>query len=281
MGLNFMFLPDIAQRIQSAAYDLRAIMVFVIAIAAFLASLLTLFSGFGLGTILTPVFGLFFPLHVAVALTGVVHLANNLFKLALLGRHADRRLVLRFGLPSVAGGFVGAQALVQLSQLAPWATWQWGQSTFVITPLKLIISLLIVFFVVIERVPALAGQRFAARFLTLGGLLSGFFGGLSGNQGALRSAFLVQAGLSKEQFVATGVAVACLVDLTRLPVYFARFDASGLYAQWPLLLVATLSAFAGAYLGARYLQKVTLSAVQALTTIMLLIIAVLLGLGLV
>ncbi|HNO61706.1 MAG TPA: hypothetical protein PKH44_13805 [Plasticicumulans sp.] len=72
-------------------------MVFVIAAAAFLASLLTLFSGFGLGTILTPVFGLFFPLHVAVALTGVVHLANNLFKLALLGRQAARHLVLRFG----------------------------------------------------------------------------------------------------------------------------------------------------------------------------------------
>ena len=33
---------------------------------------------------------------------------------------------------------------------------------------------------------------------------SGFFGGLSGMQGALRSAFLARAGLSKEAFVASG-----------------------------------------------------------------------------
>ncbi|HND88947.1 MAG TPA: TSUP family transporter, partial [Saprospiraceae bacterium] len=235
----------------------------------------------GLGTILTPVFGLFFPLHVAVALTGGVHLANNLFKLALLGRQAARHLVLRFGLPSVLGGFLGAQVLVRLSHLAPLGTWHWGQAAFSITPLKLIIALLIIFFVAMERLPALSERRFAARFLTWGGLLSGFFGGLSGHQGALRSAFLVQAGFSKEQFVATGVAVACLVDLTRLPVYFTRFDAAGLYAQWPLLLAATVSAFAGAYLGARHLKKVTLGAVQTLTTAMLLLIALLLGLGVV
>lgn len=45
---------------------------------------------------------------------------------------------------------------------------------------------------------------FPPHWLPLGGLLSGFFGGLSGNQGALRSAFLLKAGLSKEAFIATG-----------------------------------------------------------------------------
>src|ERR1043165_6089707 len=43
-----------------------------ISIAAFLISILTFFSGFGLGTILTPVFMIFFPVEIAIALTGVV-----------------------------------------------------------------------------------------------------------------------------------------------------------------------------------------------------------------
>ena len=50
----------------------------IIAIVACGASLLTFFSGFGLGTILTPVFIFFFPLDVAIALTGIVHFLNNL-----------------------------------------------------------------------------------------------------------------------------------------------------------------------------------------------------------
>ncbi len=121
--------------------------------------------------------------------------------------------------------------------------------------------------------------KFGTRYLTFGGLLSGFFGGLSGHQGALRSAFLINYGLSKEAFIATGVAVACMVDMTRLPVYFARFSAQSLLEQWPLLLIATLSAFAGAYLGTRFLKKTTLRGVQIITAIMIISLALLLGTG--
>jgi len=43
----------------------------LIGLAALLTSGLTLFSGFGLGTILMPVFALFFPLPLAIAATAV------------------------------------------------------------------------------------------------------------------------------------------------------------------------------------------------------------------
>ena len=62
----------------------------IICTAAFLVSGLTLFSGFGLGTLLLPVMALFFPIDAAIALTAIVHCLNNLFKFALLGRHADQ-----------------------------------------------------------------------------------------------------------------------------------------------------------------------------------------------
>jgi len=61
----------------------------VITLTAILVSGLTLFSGFSLGTILMPAFALFFPIPVAIAATADVHLANNLFKLGLVGRQAD------------------------------------------------------------------------------------------------------------------------------------------------------------------------------------------------
>lgn len=256
-------------------------MIWIIGAVAFLGSLLTLFSGFGLGTLLTPVFGLFFPIHIAVALTGIVHLLNNLFKLSLLGKSADRSMVLRFGIPSVIGGLAGAWLLSGLIHLQPLYTWHLGERVCEISPLKLVVAFLMVFFTFMELVPALKNLKFARKYLTLGGLTSGFFGGLSGNQGALRSAFLINSGLDKSSFIATGVVIACMVDFTRLPVYFTRFQSSALQNEWKLLVVATLCAFAGAYVGARYLKKVTFTTVQMITGIMMVVFAVLLGMGVV
>jgi uncharacterized membrane protein YfcA len=91
----------------------------IVCIAALLASTPTLFSGFGLGTLLMPVVALFFPLELAIAMTAVVHLANNLFKLGLLGRKADRSVLLKFGLPGIAAAFVGALLLLYLGDTEP------------------------------------------------------------------------------------------------------------------------------------------------------------------
>ena len=75
----------------------------VICLAAFFTAVLTFFSGFGLGTILTPVFAIFFPIDIAIALTGVVHFSNNLFKIALVGKNTDKGVLLRFGIPAILG----------------------------------------------------------------------------------------------------------------------------------------------------------------------------------
>jgi uncharacterized membrane protein YfcA len=88
--------------------------ILVVAIVAALASALTLFSGFGLGTILLPAFALFFPAPVAVAATGVVHLLNNLFKGSLFWKRADWPTIFRFGFPAVPAAIVGAWMLTLL-----------------------------------------------------------------------------------------------------------------------------------------------------------------------
>ena len=89
--------------------------ILIVCLAALIASALTLFSGFGMGTLLMPVFALFFPVPVAVAQTAVVHLLNNVFKASMFGRNADTGVLLRFGLPALAASFAGAWVLLSLA----------------------------------------------------------------------------------------------------------------------------------------------------------------------
>jgi uncharacterized membrane protein YfcA len=253
----------------------------IICLCAFLASGLTLFSGFGLGTLLLPVMAVFFPIDTAIALTAVVHCLNNLFKFALLGRHADKGTVLRFGLPAILAALLGARMLLWLSRLQPLLAYQLLGHQLQVMPVKLVVACLMVFFALFELVPHLAKISVAKKYLPLGGLLSGFFGGLSGHQGALRSVFLLKAGLSKETFIATGVVISLLVDIPRIVVYGLSLTALRLGDNRLLLAAAILAAFGGAGLGNRLLTKVTLRLVQTLVALMLLGIAAALGSGLI
>ena len=253
----------------------------VIGIAALAGSALTFFSGFGLGTILAPVFALFFPVDVAIALTAVVHFLNNIFKLGLVGKKAAWRVVLRFGLPSLLASFAGALLLGQISGLdALWSYHAFGGYHHV-TPVKLTIAAVLLVFVVLELVPRFAAMQFDARHMVAGGLLSGFFGGLSGNQGALRSAFLIKAGLPKESFVATGVVIACMVDAARLTIYSGDIADSGVEDHLPLMTTAMVCAFAGAFIGSRLIKKMTLRSLQVLVALLLTVFALLLAAGIV
>jgi uncharacterized membrane protein YfcA len=251
----------------------------VICLAAFFTSGLTLFSGFGLGTLLLPVMALFFPLELAIALTAVVHALNNLFKFYLLGRHADKDAVLRFGVPAILSALAGAWSLLWLSKLTPLFTYQaWGH-TLNVMPVKLVVACLMVCFAGFELAPPQAGISLDRKYLPLGGILSGFFGGLSGHQGALRSAFLLKAGLSPQSFIATGVVIALLVDIPRLAVYGLNMHLLALEQTNLLLAAAVGAAFAGACLGNLLIKRMTLRYLQVLVALMLLGIAVALGAG--
>ena len=246
----------------------------IIALASIFASGLTLFSGFGLGTMLLPVFALFFPIEVAIGMTAVVHLMNNIFKLAMLGRYANKELILKFGLPAIATAFIGAMVLVWFSELEPLYRYQLSGRSFTIHPVQFIIGILILAFVFIEMLPRYKKLAIDKKYLPLGGVLSGFFGGLSGHQGALRSMFLLKAGLNKESFIATGVVIACLVDFSRLIVYSSRLGSAFQEGYITLLVVAVIAAFLGAFIGNLLLKKVTMRGVQIIVSILLIVIAI-------
>ena len=231
------------------------------------------FSGFGLGTVLMPAFALFFPVPVAVAATAVVHLAKNLFKAALVGRKTDWPVVAKFALPGAAAAMLGAMLLNVFALLPPVSSYQLGGNTHEITMVELVIGVLIVGFAFLDLLPRFERMAFDRKYLPVGGLISGFFGGLSGTQGALRSAFLIKAGLQKEAFIGTSTISAVIVDLARLLVYGLSFYATTFAKIAPgmggLILAATLAAFIGSFIGARLMKKVTLRTVQIIVGVML------------
>lgn len=253
----------------------------IVALTCMAASAMTFFSGFGLGTLILPVFAIFFTVDVAVALTAVVHFLNNLFKLFLVGKYVDKRIVLRFGFPAIGAAFLGAWLLVWLIDIPPLYEYEISNHTFYVTPIKLTVAVLIFVFAIYDVMSEVPSASFNQRYLPLGGLASGFFGGLSGHQGALRSAFLVGCNLSTATFIGTSAVIACLVDVARIAVYGSHYTAQGLNNSIALVATAALAAFIGTFIGSRFIKAVSITRVRDLVGGLLLILAFILGIGLI
>lgn len=254
----------------------------IVAVTAFLASALTLYSGFGLGTILLPAFAVYFPVETAVAATAIVHLLNNLFKGGLLGRRADWSTVLRFGLAAVPAAVAGAWLLGWLGRTEAVFTWEAMGRSFGPTAAGLAVGSLMILFALLELHPRFQALRAPRRALVPGGIATGFLGGLTGQQGALRSIFLLKTGLDPARFVATGVMIAILVDLARLAGYAATFSAGSLPPPgrpWLLIGAGVAAATLGAWIAVRDLEKVTIGFVRATVAALMLVIGAAIALG--
>jgi uncharacterized membrane protein YfcA len=252
---------------------------FIVAAAALGGAFLSFFCGFGLGTLLLPAFMVFFPAQVAVAATAVVHMANNVFKLFLVGRHAHWPTIRRFGFTSVAGALLGAWSLQWLAGLNNTIEFSLMQHTFHTDAIHITIAVIILLFAIIEISPALDHIALPARWLPAGGFISGFFGGLSGHQGALRSAFLMRSGLSKDAFMGTRVVCACLVDISRISVYATSIAAAWNELRLDLLALATFAAFGGAWQGNKLVKKTELPVLNRIISIALIVFAIAFALG--
>jgi uncharacterized protein len=258
----------------------------LIAVVAFGVAILTFFSGFGLGTLLMPVFAIFFPVEIAIALTAVVHLANNLFKLTLIGRSINKKVFLLFALPAFLAAFLGALVLNLISREIILFSYTLAGNQYDVTLLRLVISVLLIIFATLELNPGQEKYSLLKKsHLAAGGALAGFFGGLSGHQGALRSMFLLRAGLEKESFIATGIAASTLIDVSRLTIYGSSFLSDYLdvidRGSIMLLLIAIIAAFGGSLAGRMLLKKITMHLVRYVVGYMILGLAVLLGAGII
>jgi uncharacterized membrane protein YfcA len=255
----------------------------LVGIVAFLASALTFFSGFGLGTLLLPAFALFLPAASAVAATAIVHLLNGLFKGTLVFRTAHWPTVLRFGLPAIPGAIVGAFILSLLGE-QPAFHWSARGYEFMPSAAGVLIGLALIVFAALELTPWFQRLKAPPGMMPIGGAVTGFCGGLTGQQGALRSVFLLRTSLGAPQFIATGTLVSILIDIARVPTYFASFAATSLDLggrETGLIAFGTVAAFAGAWLGSRYLKKARIEVVRVIVAALLFAIGTALVLGLI
>jgi len=262
----------------------------IIPLVSAVVAALTLVSGFGLGTLLMPAFAIFFPLEIAIAATGVVHFVNNLFRLAIVGRWANRDVVLRFGIPAIIAAFIGAALMTVMADIPALHAYRFGPLPAEITWLKLVIAALLGLFAGLELWPKYQKISFPRQALPVGGALSGFFGGISGMQGALRAPFLLRAGLKEKSYVGTANVISTLVDVTRLTVYAIglswlsqKHDYSALSDARTLWLVgaACLAGFLGSYFGVKVVKKVTLRVIRIIVAVLLFAVAAALGAGIV
>jgi uncharacterized membrane protein YfcA len=153
-----------------------------------------------------------------------------------------------------------------------------------------VIAVLLAGFAALELWPKYQRISFPRQALPIGGALSGFFGGISGMQGALRAPFLLRAGLSREEYVGTANVISTIVDLARLFVYalgFTWLAKKGGYealSEWRTLWLvgaACLAGFLGSYFGAKLVKKVMLRAIRNLVAALLFVAAVALAAGVV
>lgn len=211
----------------------------LVVVVSVLAGGIAAVTGFGIGSLLTPVLALQMDTRLAVAAVSVPHVIGTAVRFWLLAGGVDRRVFWNFGLTSAAGGLTGAL-------LHGWASNRW---------LTVVFGALLLFAAASEVTGLAKRMRFRGSVAWVAGAISGLLGGLVGNQGGLRSAALLGFGLSKQSFVATATAVGLLVDGARMPVYLAMQyrEMSGI---WFWMVLSTIGVTVGTVLGNRVLTKI-------------------------
>ena len=216
---------------------MEAIEAAVVLAVAFIAGGTAAITGFGIGSLLTPLLAVQLGTQLAVTAVAVPHAAGTTLRCVRMWRAIDWPVLWSFGIPSAAGGLAGA-------------LWQAELSNLILT--RVFGGLLL-----LAGISGLTNLQVRAplrgSWAILGGLLSGFFGGLVGNQGGIRSAALLGLSLSPERFVATATASALLVDAIRLPIYLYN-SGSELLEYGGLVALAVAGVVAGTLYGERVLR---------------------------
>ena len=192
--------------------------------------------GFGIGSLMTPLLAVRYGTATAVALVTVPHAIATAVRCWRLRAHINREVLLQFGLLSAAGALTGALIYTRLGP---------GTLTKVLGGLLLLTA-------VAQLTGWASHWQPKGPLVALFGLASGFFGGVAGNQGGLRSAALTTFGLAPLAFVATATATGLMVDAVRMPVYLWH-SGSVLLSLWAPILVGTIGVLIGTVAGERLL----------------------------
>jgi uncharacterized membrane protein YfcA len=227
----------------------------LVAIGSVVAGAIASIVGFGIGSVLTPLFAVRVGTQLAVAAVSIPHLLATALRFWRLRAHVDRRVVVSFGITSAAGGLVGALLHSYASNHS----------------LAIVFGALLLFVGISELTGFARHMRFGGPVAWVAGAFSGIFGGLVGNQGGIRSAALLGFDLDRQAFVATATAIGLVVDAARMPVYFATQSAA-IGRMWPLVLIAIAGTLAGTVFGVRALRRIPEAVFRRIVAILLLLL---------
>ncbi len=228
-----------------------------ITVVSFIANCVGTISAFGVGTIMTPILLLFLPFSQTILLVCGVHWFHDVFKMSFFRAGIDWRLFMYFGIPTVVATFFGALLVTP-------------EQSMVLTSLM---GLFLIFSVAIMHV--IENFQIPNNWVTsmIGGLLSGFFAGIFGIRGAVRSVFMAAFDLHKVTFIGTTGAISLVLDSTRMAVYLwdgIRLDAP-LYWGFALFVPAS---FLGAYLGSRVVHRIPQHNFRAVVSVFLVVVGI-------
>ncbi len=227
----------------------------ILFIAAAIAGAIATITGFGIGSILTPLLAVRVGTQLAVAAVSIPHFFATALRFWRLRAHVDRRVLVSFGIPSAAGGLTGALLHSVAGNRA----------------LAIVFGILLVFVGASELSGLARRMKFGGVVAWLAGALSGFLGGLVGNQGGIRSAALLGFDVDKRAFVATATAVGVIVDGARMPAYFVT-QGHEIAQIWLLVALATVGAVIGTLFGERLLRRIPERLFRRIVAVLLLIL---------
>lgn len=232
-------------------------MIFIAILTIFASGIGTL-TGFGISTVMVPVLIFFLPIGQVLLLVALIHLLGELSKLMLFRESIRWRMVLWFAVPGLIGSLVGAV----LSFTVP--------EDFVARLLGILLMADVLFLYTHKQNKI--HMRDHKVVAAGGGVLSGFFAGITGIGGPIRVAFLSIFKLKKEVFIATTGLASLFVDFTRIGAYFGggiRLDSM----MWWGFLMFIPAAYWGSWLARRYVKIISYPKMQVIISGFLIVIA--------
>lgn len=179
--------------------------IFYIALLTLIAATIGTITGFGTSTIMIPVLVIVLSPVEAIFLVAIIHWFGDIWKVTLFRKGLDFKLISLFGIVGLVTSYIGASISLGTNE------------EILLRLLGIFLAGYSVFLIFKSKFKVHAGPATALS----GGALSGFFAGMFGIGGAIRSMFLSAFDLPKAVYIATAGAIGLLVDATRIITYFA------------------------------------------------------------
>ena len=242
---------------QLSLYGLELMDIFYIAVLTLVSATIGTITGFGTSTIMIPVLVMFIQPIEAIFLVSIVHWFGNLWRILIFKSSFNLKLCALFGISGLIASYLGASLTLK------------ADSAFLLRFLGTFLAIYSLSLIFKTNLKINAGTKTAL----FGGTLSGFFAGVFGIGGAVRSAFLLAFDLPKAVYIATAAAIGLLVDSTRVITYYFGGTRMNERLWWGLLIFIPVS-LAGAQIAKKIVPKIPQNKFRIVIAVFLLLIGI-------